>query len=158
MFVNKNSFLVVSLLIFLTACASTGTKDFSQIQKIEGDMSTTVMFVGVKGPSFNAGYTPVPIEIDGVSIGSVKPEEMIRYDISPGSYTIKLPYEDFIFDQKEEGLFDLNIKQGETKFFEVYWHQTALGSGLLGELIGQGNYFGIREVSKDQWYRSANLN
>ena len=140
------------------ACASTGTKDFSQIQKVEGDTSTTVMFVGVKGPSLNASFTPVPIEIDGISIGSVKPEEMIRYDIMPGSYTIKLPYEDFIFDQKEEGLFDLNIKQGETKFFEVYWHQTALGTGLLGELIGEGNYFGIREVSKDQWYRSAKLN
>ena len=158
MSVNKKSLLIISLLFFLTACASTGTKDFSQIQKLEGDTSTTVMFVGVKGPSFNAGYTPVPIEIDEISIGSVKPEEMIRYDISPGSYTIKLPYEDFIFDQKEEGLFDLNIKQGETKYFEVYWHQTALGTGLLGELIGQGNYFGIREVSKDQWYRSAKLN
>ena len=158
MFVNTKSFLVILLFLILTACSSTGTKDFSQIKKVESDMSTTVMFVGVKGPSFNASFTPVPIEIDGISIGSVKPEEMIRYDISPGSYTIKLPYEDFIFDQKEEGLFDLNIKQGETKYFEVYWHQTALGTGLLGELIGQGNYFGIREVSKDQWYRSAKLN
>ena len=146
-------FFTFIFILLITACSSTGTKDFSTISGNIDDGKSTLFFVGKLG-SWNASNTPIKIEINGLEVGSVKPKEMLSVDVDAGTHNIVLPFKTLSMKQHLLGVANINVQNGEDKYFEVYYKQAAFG--LIGEILSEGSHFGVTEVTKNQWMQTKN--
>jgi len=80
-------FIIISLLFFLSACAGTGTKNYSSIN-YEAPSDQAVLFVGRKNRYVASAALP-KILLDGQEIAKLGIGEMERLNISAGPHKIQ---------------------------------------------------------------------
>ena len=126
------------LILPIISCTGTGTKNFSSIKKKPNDQSSSLFFV--RTLKYIAGGVNSEILVDGNSIGILASNEMIRYDVEPGSHIITV---------KGHGMnaigiknYDkrVNIRKSENLYFEIDYN-AELFSG----------YFDIIKMSEKNW-------
>lgn len=79
--------IIISLLFFLSACAGTGTKNYSSIN-YEAPDDQAVLFIGRKN-RFMAGGALPKILLDGQEIARLGVGEMERLNVSVGSHKLQ---------------------------------------------------------------------
>jgi hypothetical protein len=80
-------FIIISLLFFLSACAGTGTKNYSSIS-YEAPSDQAVLFVGRKNRYVASAALP-KILLDGQEIAKLGVGEMERLNISVGAHKLQ---------------------------------------------------------------------
>jgi len=80
-------FIIISLLFFLSACAGTGTKNYSSIN-YEAPSDQAVLFVGRKNRYVASAALP-KILLDGQEIAKLGIGEMERLNISAGPHKLQ---------------------------------------------------------------------
>jgi hypothetical protein len=80
-------FIIISLLFFLSACAGTGTKNYSSIS-YEAPSDQAVLFVGRKNRYVASAALP-KILLDGQEIAKLGVGEMERLNISVGPHKLQ---------------------------------------------------------------------
>ena len=80
-------FIIISLFFFLSACAGTGTKNYSSIN-YEAPSDQAVLFIGRKNRYVASAALP-KILLDGQEIAMLGIGEMERLNISAGSHKLQ---------------------------------------------------------------------
>ena len=137
----KNFFLV-GVMLLVTACAGTGTKNYSSIS-YETPSDQAVLFVGRKSRFIAGGALP-KILLDGQEIAKLGVGEMERVNISSGSHKLQTKIGNllqigvgsdsaaFIAEKGKKYFFIVDFDQG---FFSSKWKLTeTTENGFQGSL------------------------
>ena len=136
------NYFFIALLLFLTACAGTGTKNYSSVS-YEAPSDQAVLFVGRKN-RFMAGGALPKILLDGQEIAKLGIGEMERVNISAGSHKVQTKIGNifqagigsdasaFIAEKGKKYFYIIDFDQG---FFSSKWKLTeTTENGFQGAL------------------------
>ena len=135
-------YFLIAVLLFVTACAGTGTKNYSSIS-YETPSDQAVLFVGRKSRYIASGTLP-KILLDGQEIAKLGIGEMERVNISAGSHKLQTKIGNllqagiggdasaFIAEKGKKYFFIIDFDQG---FFSGKWKITeTTENGFQGSL------------------------
>jgi len=124
-------FISFILLIFLSNCAGTGTKNLSQLSFQNKPGESSIFFV--RPERFVAGGVRIGVFVDGQEIGKLGVGEMEKYPVKPGAHSINIKSGDIggfgissdaysiIAEPNKNYFFIIDLDQG---FFSHSWKIT----------------------------------
>ena len=135
-------YFLIAVLLFVTACAGTGTKNYGAIS-YDAPSDQAVLFVGRKNRFIASGALP-KILLDGQEVAKLGIGEMQRVNISTGSHKIQTKIgnilqigigsdsESFVAEKGKKYFYIIDFDQG---FFSSKWKLTeTTENGFQGAL------------------------